>query len=242
MRTDRLGYRPPPSAAKPADGGNPGDGSLGGSTWLLTFTDLVCLILTFFVMSYAMAAPEQGRWREVTKALSLRLNPVPEVRGRPDAAFNIGALERAEAMSLDYLSSLLKRQIGLDPDLAALAGTERRDDRLVVTLPAERLFADDRDAVSETGWRALMRLAEVLGRIDNRIEVSGITDPDPPDATAFQSRWELALRRAQSVASALTRSGYRREVVVRAGADVAWVDQPTPVRRVEIVVLDTKEN
>jgi len=49
------------------------------------------------------------------------------------------------------------------------------------------------------------------------------------------------LARGQKVAEALNGGGYRGEVVVRASADAAWVDRPAAPRRVEIVVLETRE-
>ncbi|HYD30408.1 MAG TPA: flagellar motor protein MotB [Azospirillaceae bacterium] len=246
MRINRTGMVTPPWAAAPESPAGIRSACAikakdsGKSPWLITFVDLLCLILAFFVMSYSMTAPEKERFSEVARAMSARLDP-PKEQGRPTPAVLMGGVPDEPAMSLDYLASLLRRQMGLVPELAGLPAPDRRDDRLVLSVPAERLFVVDQSAMTEVGWRAMGRLSEVFARIDNRIEVASVTDPDPVDAAAFRSRWELALARGQKVAEALNGGGYRGEVVVRASADAAWVDRPAAPRRVEIVVLETRE-
>lgn len=211
--------------------------------WLLTFTDLVCLVLTFFVMSYAMSTPRHTAWRAMTSGLSTRLNPAPpspEPTGA-GAAFNIGFRDAPRAMSIDYLAQLLSRHYAGSEDLSALPPPQRRDDRLVLSLPVDRLFVEDLSYVSIEGRTRLDRLGEMLGRIDNRLDVTGIVDPDPDDAEAFRQRWELALHRARVLADVLSAAGYRRPVVARAAADPAWSDRPGAPRRLEIVIRDTGE-
>jgi hypothetical protein len=43
--------------------------------WVITFADLLCLILTFFVMMSAMQKVDSARWRGISHSLSRSLDP-----------------------------------------------------------------------------------------------------------------------------------------------------------------------
>ena len=43
--------------------------------WLVTFTDLIALLLAFFVMLYSMSAVVPEPWEKMTNSLVARLNP-----------------------------------------------------------------------------------------------------------------------------------------------------------------------
>ena len=38
--------------------------------WLVTITDVVALMLTFFVLTYAMSRPEEDKWKQISASLS----------------------------------------------------------------------------------------------------------------------------------------------------------------------------
>ena len=60
--------------------------------WLLTFTDLVALLLTFFVMLFAMSNVKIDRWKEMIDTLSQSLNPArSEPTKVPSAQYNISS-------------------------------------------------------------------------------------------------------------------------------------------------------
>ena len=60
--------------------------------WLVTFTDLVALMLTFFVMLFSMTNVKVDRWDELTDALSRSLNVVREkTTAIPAAEYNISS-------------------------------------------------------------------------------------------------------------------------------------------------------
>ncbi|MFP4387114.1 MAG: flagellar motor protein MotB, partial [Alphaproteobacteria bacterium] len=42
--------------------------------WLITFTDVMALMLTFFVLLYSMSSPQEEKWKEMTRGLTQKLN------------------------------------------------------------------------------------------------------------------------------------------------------------------------
>jgi chemotaxis protein MotB len=58
--------------------------------WMVIFTDLVSLMLTFFVLLFAMSSVQFDRWKAMTEALSQTLNPARERADPvPAAQYNI---------------------------------------------------------------------------------------------------------------------------------------------------------
>ena len=213
--------------------------------WLITFTDLVSLMLTFFVMLFSMSNVQVDRWDDMIDALSRSLNPSKEkVETSVTAQYNISSVFRKRAINLDYLAAVLEETASRD---AALAETRilRLDDRLVIALPGDLLFETGRAVLSEQARQALFNMGGVLSNIDNQMVVNGHSDPSPPEGEEYASNWELSVARAVAVANAMRRAGYTEDIIARGYAhgrysDLADLDEEMRAvlaRRVDIVVL-----
>lgn len=209
--------------------------------WLISFTDLISLMLAFFVLMYSMSEPETQRWTRLVQGLS---ETIPAARStatapsdrpaEPRAAFNAQAVEARAAIDLNYLGALLRSQISADAALAEVEVT-REDDRVVIGLPGERVFDETGGAFTDPGRRVLFLLGAVVGRIGNRIEVVGHAEREDP---AGGVAWERALTRAVAVSAALRETGYRRDLVARAVMAPEAAGVATKRVRVDIVVRE----
>ena len=215
--------------------------------WMVTFADLVSLLLTFFVMLFAMTQVEAEPWKSVVTTLSVRLSPLNDEDPAPAALLNISALSRERAINLDYLKAVLDEQISRDPILRKSIMT-RYDDRLVISLPSDSLFASASATATEPARQALFVLGGVLRNIGNQVEVFGHTDPRPIHGGAFRSNWELSLGRAISVSNELRRAGYARQIVPYGHGPSRFADISAELssdkrfalaRRVDVVVAPT---
>lgn len=223
-----------PKIAKPD-----ADGAAARKTiWLISFTDLMSLMLAFFVLMFSMSEPQVQRWTQLAQGLSARSTAArpSEAAPVPVSAFNAAAIETQAAINLDYLGALLHGQVA---DMAELAGVQvtREDDRVVIGLPGDLLFERNAPMFSPRGRRVLYLLGAVVGRIGNRIEVVGHAEREDvsPDHA-----WERALGRAVAVSMALREHGYQRELVARTGMSrLLRTDTAGP--RVDIVVREQKE-
>jgi chemotaxis protein MotB len=212
--------------------------------WMVTFTDLVSLMLTFFVMLFAMSHVGIGKWESITDSLSLSLNPGYALSAAPTSArHSISTTFRKRAINLDYLSVVLDETIHADP-LLQTARLVRYDDRLVIVLPGDLLFESDSSVLSEKARKAVFDIGGVLRNIGNEIAVKGHTDPAAP-SSRYVSNWELSTARAIAVRNALRRSGYDRDMLAFGVADSAFATLPdlpedqkrALARRVDIVIL-----
>ncbi len=215
--------------------------------WMLTFTDLVSLMMTFFVMLFAMSNVKLDQWEKIVDSLSQTLNPVPEdTIKKPTATFNIGTLFRRRAVDLDYLASVMQETFSADPVLKDVV-MSRLEDRLVIALPGDLLFDAGQALLSERAKRAMFSLGGMLQNIGNGIVVSGHTDPAPPTGGNFTSNWELSVARAAAVANAIRRAGYSEEIVALGFASSRYNDLPALpdeqrnrlARRVYLMIMPT---
>lgn len=213
--------------------------------WMITFTDLVSLMLAFFVMLFAMSNVKVDKWSEMTDALSQSLNPSRQkTTAMPSTQFNIGTIFRKRAINLDYLAGVLEEAVAKDP---LLAGAEvlRADEELVLVLPGDLLFAEGQATLAEKGRQALFNLGGVLRNIDNQIIVHGHTRREPPASDRYSGNWELSVARAVGVANELRRSGYTEDITALGFADGKYADvrhekqRRLAARRVSIVVRAT---
>ena len=79
----------------------------GRPAWLVTFADLVALMITFFVMLFATQKVDIGKWESLVDTLSYRLNPNQTILiARPSADRNAERLSRDRAIDLDYLETV----------------------------------------------------------------------------------------------------------------------------------------
>jgi chemotaxis protein MotB len=203
--------------------------------WLITFADLISLLLTFFVLMFSMSSLENAKWQRVNALLSTRSVPdTTEDMTSQGSARNLPVVESRHAADLDYLAAIFSQQLTREPVLAGLL-VVRHDDRVVISLPDDLVFPSGQGELDRRGQQVLFALGGVLRNIGNQIDIQGHTDPQPLRAAQFPSNWELSLMRASSVAAALMRAGYAREPAVLGFADARFdevaPDKPDDVRR-----------
>lgn len=207
-----------------------------GKAWLVTFTDLICLLLTFFVMLYAMSDPDPARYKALAAGVP---GAKPEQVGdeRPEAAFSAASLDRAKAIDLGYLGRVFESQMARNPELADVR-INRIDGTLILSLPSDLLFEPGDATLSEGGRKALFVMGGVAANIGNAVDVVGHADASPT-GRRWTSNWELSLARAQAVADALREAGYLRDITVRGHGDgQSGGEVKAAARRVDLVVRE----
>jgi len=214
--------------------------------WLIIFSDMLALLLAFFVLLFSMSTVDSGAWQAMVGSLAQRLNPVgltKEVVSEepPD----IPRIFLPRATNLDYFQSVLEQKIQNEPLLSG-AIMHRLDDRLVISFPSEFLFSIGEASLTEEGAGSARILGDMLHLVGNQVDVNGHTDPRIMAAGGeFRSNWDLSLARAVAVAKALEEGGYDRQIVAYGMADSRFDDIETELgrevrmnlaRRVDVVV------
>lgn len=226
-----------------------GDDEQNSAIWLITFTDIMALMLTFFVLLYSMVQPDVKKWEDITGALNAQFNEfyAPKFEVGSLDAISIDKVSFRSALNLDYLMGLIRESLQ-DSDVAQDIVMMPQRDQLILSMPQDLLFEPGQAEVGTEGKRVLFVLGGVLSNIKNAIEIVGHADPRPVGTgnERFTSNWDLSLARAASVADILTDVGYERKIMVRGAASGRFSDLPQDLgeqqrlslaRRVDIVIL-----
>lgn len=212
--------------------------------WMVTFTDLVALLLTFFVMIFAMSTVKVADWKSLTESLRRQLSSVVGTEvARPSMRLDVPAPERTLGTDLDYLAELLQGQLAEAPPLDQ-ARIRRDSDRVYVSLPSDLLFGSGAYTLTDAAETAVFEIGGVLRNLSNGVAVVGHADPRKPQAR-YPSNWELSLLRSRAVAAALRQAGVDGAIRARGYGDARYHELPADLptekrqalaRRVDIVI------
>lgn len=198
-----------------------------GQAWLLTFTDLVALMLAFFVLLFAMSQIEQRKWDGLVGSLANDLSVLQSSETtKPAVEYHPEEDAVVPGAALDYLTPVIRQQVATHP-LLARATIHRSEGRLVISLPAGLLYRSATVALAPQARDIGSALGSVLRNLKNRIAVESHL-ARPAETPTGRRDWELALARAAAFAGILTRAGYRGPIVARGLVDLGpGPDSPT---------------
>lgn len=187
--------------------------------WLTTYTDMVTLLLTCFIMLISVATftsskqapavvpPNPERADHAAPSESPLLDPpapaaeAPLVRV-PDALF---LRQRPQTWSA-RMSRDLQRFVGMSPVPGGMT-VETAETVVTVRLTDSLLFPSGEVEIAPEGLALLHELAPLLQASPARVEVQGHTDSVPISSWLFPSNWELSAVRAAAVVRGLVQSG-----------------------------------
>ncbi|MFZ2620006.1 MAG: flagellar motor protein MotB [Alphaproteobacteria bacterium] len=171
--------------------------------WLLTFADLISLLLTFFVMIYSTKELDTTQWDKLRGALvGIFTQQEAVIVVHPDDTQVMDSVVSVPSDNLQYLQHLLEKEFENDAVLSTLRfDFDGAAQQLRLALPASSLFGEKgAGELTKPARLALMKLADKLRHVDNALEVVGHSEPRD-DAR------EVAMQRAITVLKVLQERG-----------------------------------
>lgn len=179
--------------------------------WIVSFSDLMTILLAFFVLLFSMSHLQTQAWRSMVKGLSDELAP-----GRERAILETEKdarplrLQEPKGIDLGYLEAVIREKFRNHPVLAN-ARVQGRNDRVAIALPVDLLFVPEKALAADSAAAALAAIGQSLSSIRNRIEVhvysAGGERPALSGTEAYGSTWELSLSRALILQQLFLKSG-----------------------------------
>ena len=179
----------------------------GNEIWLLTLSDLLMLLLIFFVLLFAVILHRQNQ-AVATPLPPAPLKPVMQTPlanahpSLPEAVPDTPPKETTASLEADLAGLLRENQNEQGVTV------ERRSHSIIVTFPERILFDSGKSQLKDSVQPQLEKVALfLLDHPDVSIEIHGHTDDRPISNQRFPSNWELSADRATRVAKALVRLG-----------------------------------
>jgi chemotaxis protein MotB len=241
-------------------GGGHGGGDSG--RWLISYADLITLMMALFLVLYTMGQTDVQRYKELAEAFRKALNggglasivdpginktnAPGKTDSAPDPVGDQGFPQRPSD-TLDVasnLTSLLNQS-----NLASSISVQNNVEGVLLSLSENLLFQPGEAELQSSAYPLLDKIATMLAKIENDVRVTAYTDANPPaDAGRYPTNWELSSARAAAIVRYLSAHGVNPKRLWAAGRSEYHLlfagdtpEQQAYNRRAEIAVIYTVE-
>ena len=218
------------------------EGHANAERWLLTYADMITLLMVLFIVLFAIGQVDQKKFDKLHDGLAKEFGNATVLDGgaglldgsakqvsAPDEAMaGDQALQRQreavlaaqhaqdaarQQLETDIKAALQKQGLAKSVEFQTL---ERKG--LVLNIVTDKLLFDTGKAtLRPQGARVLDAMTPVLKSLSNEMVVEGHTDSQPISSVQFASNWELSTARATTVLRYLLRKGLQAQSISAAG-------------------------
>lgn len=196
----------------------------GTPKWMVTYSDMVTLILVFFILLFSMSQVDQEKFEAVSESFQNRMildfypssvpmdhpteNASEQESGKMANEFEDPSSreksihdEEDEEDKEDSLDALMQDVDDYleENDLNDVISTDRTERGVVLVLEERVLFNSGEAEILDSGKPFLRKIGTLLGEIPNAVKVEGHADSRPISNYRYPSNWELSGARASSV-------------------------------------------
>lgn len=178
---------------------------LKGDEWLGTYSDMVTLLLTFFILLYSMSSVDSEKLKQLSKAFNqvmvgtkgdsilqydLYDGEVPLVGGESD---NKDISDTAQSMYKGV------KEFVKDNNLSDTVDITEDERGVILQLKDSILFQTGESKLKPESKDILNKINTLLKSVPNSIVVEGHTDNVPIHNSEYDSNWDLSTARAVTV-------------------------------------------
>lgn len=164
----------------------------GAPLWMITYSDMVTLIMTFFILYYSIASMNMQKFKEA-------------IIGEEQAS--IGLLELLDSAEIKETIQELTQQKSQDilSEMSEVAedsemDVETSDAKVVVRVPGASLFKPGQADLQLEARPVLDEVIRVVNKYPKyKIHIQGHTDDELISTERFPTNWELSAARATAV-------------------------------------------
>jgi chemotaxis protein MotB len=176
------------------------------NAWMVTFADLISLLLVFFILMYSTSSVEGGRWQKVIDSLSVQFHTDKALNdGMFNTNFSASKVQILRGMDLDYLYTVLSNKISADESLTDKIVLNNEGGNLIISLKNEYIFDGKTPILTEDSKVALFTIGESLQKVNNKIEIVGYIEKN--GNKSLSKEWDLSLERSVALAGEFRKYG-----------------------------------
>jgi len=225
--------------------------------WLLTYSDMITLLMVFFVVLFALSSVEQSKYEALAESLSIAFNGLPGIQlqegggghsiivtsGPPKTTPGTGLSPKMSPKRLIFMEKATTTIASELKTQAIQMNTEARG--IVLSLSGDTFFRPGDALLAEGVMPSLVRVAELLQSVKENVVVEGHTDDSAVAPGAkYPTNLMLSAARAVNVVEALDLIGVDRNRMSATGFGDTRPAMPNDKpegraynRRVDILIL-----
>jgi len=198
----------------------------GESGWIVTYADLMTLLLVFFILLYSISTLHLERFKRAMSSIQTSLGEVRPPIGLFDLAVGPGVSKKK--VVLENLTGLRSRKQEMLNNISKFIDTSDLeenikvsvyDGKITIRIKGKVLFESGNAELNEEAKPILSEIVRIFSEFpEYKINIKGHTDNIPISTKQFPSNWELSAIRSTTVlkyliergihASRLTATGY----------------------------------
>lgn len=179
--------------------------------WLLTYADLMNLLLIFFIVLYAMSQVDKAKFNQLAQSLNMALGNSSLTEYIDNSAQGGKSLIPLPADSSSVVPSKLedqqidqlKKQVDEVVEKKGLKGEINvavQERGVVISINAQLLFKSGSAELEADSKPTIGEIGDILLKVPGKqIKIEGHTDTDPINSPLFPSNWELSSARSTNV-------------------------------------------
>lgn len=180
------------------DSRDEGEAGGGRERWLVTYADMITLLLVFFIVLYALSSRISGeKFDALASSLATSIKKTATPKPSDKYAFQKDDSKQTRKFKATA-DAVLESVIKTDPKSDVKIDIDQRG--LVVSLIDTSFFDPGAATIKPKGQAVLRKVATSFKGMPNDIRVEGHTDSIPIKTARFPSNWELSSARATTVA------------------------------------------
>jgi chemotaxis protein MotB len=217
----------------------------GMMRWLLTYADMITLMLALFIILFAMSTVSRVKFQEFAKDVSGGFDNQWSTNAPPNGGTD-AKLKYTAPSSVPAIQKQLEAYVAHN-HLEGRMQVHMDHRGLVITLLSDKSYYDTGSAELRDDTKKILDNVDVfLRKNDNLIRVEGNTDNVPIATASYPSNWELSTARAVNVVRYLVENDHLDPARISAAGYGQYhprTDNSTPEarqanRRVDIVLLN----
>jgi chemotaxis protein MotB len=218
----------------------------GMMRWLLTYADMITLLLALFIILFSISTINKVKLQRLVHDLGGGFNSTDAINNPPNGQTVSATNDNLEAMQAQLESYITKNKIQSQVQTKITKDGKKRE--LVISLLSDRPVYDSGSAdLKPPTMKILDQVYTQLKTRENEVRVEGNTDNVPISNGQFPSNWELSSARATGVARYLVEDkGLQPKRISALGYGEYRPKFPNDTdahragnRRVDVVILDT---
>jgi len=180
--------------------------------WLLTYSDMVTLCLTFFVLLYSFSTIDTVKWKSIVNSLQGALGVMPGSvipnTLTEDGEYDENKIEQEslnqylayieETKKLEKIQGRLNDYLA-ENDLKENISTSIEERGIIIRFQDSILFPKSTADLYPQSFDILSGLSAIFMELENPLRIEGHTDDLPIHTERFPSNWELSTARATNV-------------------------------------------
>lgn len=231
-----------------AAGGDDDEGGGGAPGWMVTFGDMMSLLLTFFVLLLSYSTMDITKFQMLLQSIKVGFGSMSATAiVQPNVPqFGDDQKERSQTDEESIYLAMRVEELIDQADISSAIELTREEAGILLRVRGGVLFEPGSATIKMESYAFLDALAGLLSEFPHNVLVSGHTDGSSvPISSTFPSNWELSGARAAAVVRHLTAGGLPEKRFAAIGyADtrpIAANDTPehrAMNRRVEFILVN----